>query len=174
MIFPITEAKTLELFKPVEVIFDSVEEPEVVDELIEEEVDISTDIIENDFISVDNVRFEKDYTINELEMLAMITYAEAGNQCELGKRLVIDTVLNRVDHENYPDNITDVLQGQNAYAPIWGDTSGRYYVDDDIYQLVLEELESRTDDQVLFFRTEHFHDFGTPMFQVEDHFFSTY
>ena len=33
----------------------------------------------------------------ELELLALVTMAEAEDESELGKRLVIDTVLNRVD-----------------------------------------------------------------------------
>lgn len=37
-----------------------------------------------------------------------------------------------------------------------------------------EELENRTDYDVIFFRTERYSDYGVPMFQVEHHYFSSY
>lgn len=42
---------------------------------------------------------------DEIKLIAKLVEAEAGNQSELGKRLVIDTVLNRVDHPNFPDTV---------------------------------------------------------------------
>ena len=42
----------------------------------------------------------------EKELLAVITMAEAEGESERGKRLVIDTVLNRVDSKKFPNTIT--------------------------------------------------------------------
>lgn len=46
---------------------------------------------------------------DEIKLIAKLVEAEAGNQSELGKRLVIDTVLNRVDHPNFPDTVNAVV-----------------------------------------------------------------
>ena len=48
------------------------------------------------------------------------------------------------------------------------------WVKDEFIQLVCEELENRTDYDVIFFRTERYSDYGVPMFQVEHHYFSSY
>ena len=142
-----------------------IEETDSEDDTIERVSDVETDIIEG--VS-DTIASE------ELEMLALVTMAEAGNQSELGKRLVIDTVLNRVDHENFPDSIVDTIMAPNQYSSVWDGGVDKCYVDDDIYQLVLDELENRTNTEVLFFRTDYYHNFGSPMFKVEDHYFSKY
>lgn len=46
---------------------------------------------------------------DEINLIALVTMAEAEGETELGKRLVIDTILNRVDNPHYSDNVTDVI-----------------------------------------------------------------
>lgn len=48
-------------------------------------------------------------TREEIELLALCTMAEAEGECEQGQRLVIDSVLNRVDNPHFPDTISDVI-----------------------------------------------------------------
>lgn len=48
-------------------------------------------------------------TQEEIELLAILTMAEAEGESELGQRLVIDTVLNRVDDPHFPDTISEVV-----------------------------------------------------------------
>lgn len=110
----------------------------------------------------------------EIELLALITMAESGGEPAEGQRLVIDTILNRVDSEHFPDTITEVIYQPNQFSPMSNGAIERCYVRDDIYQLVLEELESRTNDVVLYFRANHYHNFGTPVTQIGGHYFSTY
>lgn len=50
----------------------------------------------------------------------------------------------------------------------------RCYVKDKLVQLVREELENRTNYDVIFFRAERFSDYGVPMFQLGNHYFSSY
>lgn len=45
----------------------------------------------------------------ELEEVALLVYAEAGNQDELGQRYVADVVFNRADSSKFPDSIYDVI-----------------------------------------------------------------
>ncbi len=113
-------------------------------------------------------------TEEEIDLLALVTMAEAEGEPEEGKRLVIDTILNRVDSDRFPDTIYDVIYQPNAFTSMWTSRVDRCYVQDDIRQLVLEELESRMNYEVLFFRTDYYHSYGTKLFQVGNHYFSKY
>lgn len=110
----------------------------------------------------------------DVELLALLTMAEAEGECEKGQRLVIDTVLNRVDNPHFPDNIYDVVYQKNQYCGMQPPRIDRCWVKDELVQLVREELENRTDYDVIFFRTERYSDYGVPMFQIEHHYFSSY
>lgn len=50
----------------------------------------------------------------------------------------------------------------------------RCEVREDICGLVYEELESRTNYEVMFFTAGEYSAYGVPMFQVENHYFSRY
>lgn len=117
---------------------------------------------------------EPSVTNEEIELIALVTMAEAEGECEEGKRLVIDTILNRVDSEHFPDTISEVIYQPNAFTSMWNGRVDKCYVTDDICQLVREELESRTNYEVVFFSAYHYSAYGEPLFQVENHYFSKY
>lgn len=48
-------------------------------------------------------------TQEEIELIALVTMAEAEGECEYGQRLVIDTILNRVDDPHFPDTVHEVV-----------------------------------------------------------------
>lgn len=122
----------------------------------------------------ENIEPLDDISEEEIELLALITMAEAEGECEEGKRLVIDTVLNRVDSPYFPNTITEVINQPGQFSPMSNGRIQRCYVRDDIYQLVLEELACRTNTEVIFFRSGHFSEYGVPMFQLGGHYFSSY
>lgn len=110
----------------------------------------------------------------DIDLLALITMAEAEGESERGKRLVISTILNRMDSEHFPDTIKDVIYQSGAFSSIWNGRIDRCYVRDDIRRLVVEELKDRTDHNVIFFHAGKYSDYGTPMFSEGDHYFSSY
>lgn len=57
---------------------------------------------------------------------------------------------------------------------MWNGRVDRCYVMDNIVQLVKEELLNRTNYEVMFFTAGRYSNYGTPMFQVEHHYFSSY
>lgn len=120
------------------------------------------------------VEAENQVSDEDIALIALLTMAEAEGECEEGQRLVIDTVLNRVDNPHFPDNIYDVVYQKNQYSGMRPPRIDRCWVKDELVQLVREELENRTDYDVIFFRTERYSDYGVPMFQIEDHYFSSY
>lgn len=113
-------------------------------------------------------------TDEEVELIALVTVAEAEGESEEGLRLVIDSILNRVDSEYFPDTVYDVVYQPKHYTVMWNGRAERCSVDDDICELVREEAEDRTDSDVIFFREDRYSDYGVPMFKVGCHYFSSY
>lgn len=113
----------------------------------------------------------------ELEEAALIVQAEAGNQDELGKRYVADVILNRVDDSSFPDTVYDVIYQMDPiqFATTVDGTMGKagYNITEETFQIVLEEYENRTNSEIVYFRTEKYHECGTPAFKHGDHYFST-
>ena len=108
----------------------------------------------------------------EIEYLAKCTMAEAGNQDEVGKRLVIDCILNRLNDENFPNSIVDIINYPGQFEVVSNGSINVIVPTPDIYTLIEEELISPYNTEVLYFRTSHFHTFGTPLFQWGAHYFS--
>ena len=115
---------------------------------------------------------------DDMEMVALMVCAEAGNQDLDGMRLVADVILNRVDSSRFPDQNTveDVLFSMGQFGPI---SDGRFWdmgwiIDDhpDVYKAVEMEWdrETRLDQNVLFFNTSW--DNGKTPFKHGDHWFS--
>lgn len=147
-----------------DMVFEEIEQDPVISEPIPEETEepvVSEEIV---------------YPISEseIDLIALVTMAEAEGECEEGKRLVIDTILNRVDSAYFPSTVYDVLYQPNQFSCMWTDRIDRCEVREDIVQLVKEELINRTNSEVVFFRTQHYHTYGVPLFQVGNHYFSKY
>ena len=102
-------------------------------------------------------------------LLVQIVHAESGNQDLLGRRLVADVVLNRVEHEDFPDTIKEVIYQPGQFQPAHHLSAK---VDDMDILAVELELSKRTNNTVLYFRTGRYHSYGEPHFKVGDHYFS--
>lgn len=147
-------------------------EPEIIEELpviVEEVVVPINDIAEAEEITEE---FISDVSKEDIELLALVTMAEAEAECEEGKRLVIDTILNRVDSERFDNTISEVIYAPHQFTSMHNGRIEKCYVSDDIYQLVIEELQNRTNYEVLYFTADHYGAYGTPMFSIENHYFS--
>ena len=119
--------------------------------------------------------YEEDYILNDdVELIALVTMAEAEGECEEGKRLVIDTILNRVDSGYFPNTISEVIYQPGQFTSMWNGRADRCYPSDDICQLVREEVSCRTNYDVMFFTAGYYSNYGVPMFAIGDHFFSSY
>ena len=117
---------------------------------------------------------EYSLTREEIEMVAQVTMAEAGGEPEEAQRLVIDTILNRIDSDRFPDTLEKVIYGKNQFSVMWNGAFERCYPREDLVDLVEEELLERTNSDVLYFRASHYHDFGVPVVAYGNSYFSTY
>ena len=111
---------------------------------------------------------------DDVRLIALVTMAEAEGEPEDGKRLVIDTILNRIDSEHFPDTAEEVIYQRGQFSSMWNGRVDRCEVRDDICKLVEEELDYRVNTNVMFFNAGHFSAYGTPMFQLGNHYFSSY
>ena len=110
----------------------------------------------------------------EIILLARLTEAEAGGEPEYGQRLVIDTVLNRMDHPAFPSTLYNVIYQPYHFSPIWNGGINCYTGRVDLIQLVREEIIHRTNRDVIFFQAGGYSIYGVPLFQVGGHYFSSY
>ena len=108
----------------------------------------------------------------EINLLAALALAEAEGESETGKRLVIDTVLNRLDSPDFPNSISEIIYQPNQYSPMWDGRFEQVQPNDYARALVIQEYNSRMNSEVLYFRTKGYFNFGTPLFQHGNHYFS--
>lgn len=145
----------LESYIPPEQVIDVYVEEEDATLIEEEPTEPETPPEEPDIPEEEVRPFDED----EIKLIAKLVEAEAGNQSELGKRLVIDTVLNRVDHPNFPA------------------TSGAidlYTATEENIRLDEEEIERRTESEVVYFQGGGYPSYGVPLYCIGDHYFSSY
>lgn len=135
-----------------------------------QEQQISKEVIEEKVASIE----EDQQRLNDIELIALVTMAEAEGESEYGKRLVIDTILNRIDHPAFPNTAEGVIYQSGQFEAMWNGRVNRCYVQDDIVQLVKEEIESRSNYDVMFFVAGGFSAYGTPLLAEGNHYFSSY
>ena len=110
----------------------------------------------------------------ELELLAQVVEAEAGNQDMTGKRLVVDVVLNRVDSPLFPDTITEVLEQPGQFSTMWNgavEDAGYHMQEDDYKAVMMEVTGMRLDYDIYFFTAGEYNDSCKPAYIHGDHFF---
>lgn len=109
------------------------------------------------------------FTEREIDLMAQLVWHEAGNQDMVGKMLVADTVLNRMESDRFPNTVEEVIfqKGQYTTARVLG----RIEPPIDCYGAVLSEIDGeRYNTEVLFFGRGY--GCGKPLFQHQDHCFS--
>lgn len=158
------------------VIEESIPEVTVPEKIVDEPVveDLSDPIEQPTSPDPQPVTNSLGLTEAEIDLIALVTMGEAEGESEEGKRAVIDVILNRYESSRFSDTIEGVIYHKNAFECMWNGRVDRCYVRDDIRQLVVEELESRTYSNIHYFRMSHYHNFGVPVVQIGNHYFSTY
>lgn len=109
------------------------------------------------------------FTEREIDLMAQLVWHEAGNQDMVGKMLVADTVLNRVEDARFPNTVEEVIfqKGQYTTAKVLG----RVEPPIECYGAVLSEIDGeRYNTEVFYFGRGW--GCGTPLFKHQDHCFS--
>ena len=118
------------------------------------------------YILYAHVAYGYEYTPEEIVMIGKIVQHECPHESELGQRLVIDTIMNRVESEAFPNTVRDLLSQPGQYC------NPKKYPPKDIYILIAQEAVARTNPNVLWYRTKKYHSYGTPILVEGSHYFS--
>lgn len=111
---------------------------------------------------------------DSLELLAICVQAEAGNQPLIGRRMVVDVILNRVDDPKWPDTIEGVITQRNQFTSYWDGGMDRVRdLDEQTIKAVRMELKKRSYPGLYYFTAGGYGKYGTPWKKVGDHYFST-
>lgn len=129
---------------------------------------IPTDIPE-EYIIIDweELYLEKD----EVDLIGLVCLGEAEGESELGKRLVIDTILNRLDSDKWPNDIYSVCWQKGQFSCLHNGRCNKLKVTDYIRRLVIEEMEERTNSETIYFSAGGYNG-RSPLFQEGGHYFS--
>ena len=108
----------------------------------------------------------------EMELIAQLVMAEAGNQDLTGKRYVADVVLNRVDSDEFPDTVEEVIFQKNQFSVIENgdfDDAG-WTITEECYEAVKLEYEKRLNYDILYFSRGP-SKYASNHFKHQDHWF---
>lgn len=117
---------------------------------------------------------ELEMMYDDMEMLAQLVQAEAGNQGLDGMRLVADVVLNRLDSDQFPDTMEGVIFQKGQFGPTVDGAFEKagWNMSEDAYKAVEMEWSraTRWNTGILYFNTSW--DNGKDPFKYGDHYFS--
>lgn len=111
---------------------------------------------------------------DEINLIILVMLAEAEGEPEEGQRLVIDTILNRIDSSHFPDTVEKVIYQKNQFSSIWNGRIDRVQLDTSYKDMVIEESINRSNCEVMFFTAGNYGKYGEKMFSVGNHYFSKY
>lgn len=120
-------------------------------------------------------QIDEEIELGEMELLAQLVHAEAGNQSLYGKRLVADVVLNRVRSDEFPNTVHEVIfqPGQFSVVNNGAWEKAAYNMEETDYTAVSYEWDNLTNTEVLYFNNSSNVSGGGKPFKVGDHWFNT-
>lgn len=120
----------------------------------------------------------------EIEALAQLVEAEAGDQDFTGKCLVADVVLNRVDSNIFPNSVEEVIMERHFRKrdSVWcyqfstvkygSYEKAGWNISAESFAAARQEYESeRLDDRILYFTAGSYNDYCIPAYVWGDHYF---
>lgn len=117
-----------------------------------------------------------DISLNDEEyrLLCTTVFCEAGNQTVETQTLVALTILNRINSDIFPNTVREVVYQDEQFAVTKWDNFENYGWTESVTAAVKNALaDNEYPDDMYYFRTLHYHTFGTPYIQSEDLYFST-
>ena len=113
-------------------------------------------------------------SLDDFELMGKTVFAEAKTEEFEGQVAVAEVILNRVESENFPDTVEEVIKQDGAFSS-WGNGSVEAApLDDECLEAVQDAVNERFfPDSVVYFREGYFHSFGTPYMVIGHHYFSS-
>lgn len=120
-------------------------------------------------------QIEEEERLGDMELIAQLVEAEAGNQPFEGKCLVVDVVLNRLESPLYPNTVEEVIYQPGQFSVIKNGAFDKaaWHMQDSDFAAVAVEYEIHKNKDVLYFNNcSKVSGTGTP-FKVGGHWFNT-
>ena len=114
-----------------------------------------------------------EFEMDSIELMARCVEAEAGNQSILGKRLVVDTILNRVNSPIFPATVKEVIYQPGQFSVAHNGQIDRVTPTAETYNAIALEFISRVSEEVIYFQPGGYPAYGEAWERVGDHYFST-
>jgi len=109
-------------------------------------------------------KIETELEDHEKELIARVVMAEAAYEDMIGKRLIVDTILNRKDSPAFPDTVHGVVYQDNQFYKA-------YTYSEECMDAVELECYERLDYDVLWFAADGYLPYGTRAYQHGGHYF---
>ena len=152
----------------VETICETVEQMACGNEIVQEPILLES-VQDNE---TENFETESEQFYDSLETLSICVEAEAGNQDIIGKRLVVDVILNRVDSDIFPNDIESVISQPHQFATYSNGAMDRVKEpSEETFEAVRMELENRIDDDILYFTAGYYNPCSVPAYIHGNHYF---
>ncbi|WP_158221452.1 cell wall hydrolase [Terribacillus sp. 7520-G] len=90
---------------------------------------------------------QKQYTAEEIELLQKLVQAETSGEDYIGKVAVATVVLNRMESDEFPDSIHDVIMQEGQFQPVSSGVIWESHPTDETVQAVADALVRRDDMQ---------------------------
>jgi N-acetylmuramoyl-L-alanine amidase len=87
----------------------------------------------------------------EKKLLARLVHAEAEGEPFVGKVAVAEVVLNRVEHDEFPDTIEEVIYQKNAFEPVQNGTINEPANNESIKAVEVALSEQKHEEELLYF-----------------------
>ena len=105
-------------------------------------------------------------TFEEKQLVARVVQAEAGGEDMVGKRLVADTVINRVRDPHFPATVSAVVWQPSQYCV------SSWYSDECMEAVELECQNGQIDEWIVWFAAGYYQPYGVQAYKHGGHCFS--
>lgn len=123
-------------------------------------------------------QIDEEIRLGEMELIAQLVEAEAGNQDLEGKRLVVDVILNRLDDGRFGSSVEDIIFAKGQFSVVRNGAfeKAAYNMKESDYEAVRLEYgkarEERLDGNVLYFNCGDYVSGTYKLYKCGGHYFS--
>lgn len=107
---------------------------------------------------------------SDIEQMAQIVWLEARGEEYMGQRYVAAVILNRVESNIFPNTVLEVISDKGQFATYRA--RNRAKPDEVTYKAIKDEIENRSNEEILYFRSGHYHKGHPQAFKYGNHYFS--
>lgn len=117
-----------------------------------------------------------EFTYDEAQLLMQTAQAEAGNQGEDGMWLVMSCIVNRVENEDFPDSVNEVVYQEGQFATVESGAIKKVEISSDCHLALARIEKGDVADFIVAFenkKSSYLDRYFSRAFEYKDHRFYT-